>query len=425
MTITDWRARRRLSFRCSSNSTRRFSGEVPTAIWLLVLLTVAVYLPTPLYPMYQQAYGFSDLILTLIYATMTVIGAPALLLFGPAAEALGQRSIIVLSIALSAVGAVCFLFASGTGWLLAGRAVQGLSIAAATAGCISLIIDRTPIERRVWASLIVAGAFVGGPVVGTAVAGLMVEYSPMPMHAPFWLLLVCLGISVVQASRLTSTPTILLRHWRPARPGVPREIRTRFGLAVAAGSAAWLAMTLFLSVIPALLLRSAGITSPAISGGVLAAMLACSMLTQPLVVRYSADRLQRVGLLALLVSLVGLAVDGGSSLVPTLACAVMAGLGHGLAYSGATSTVEQLTTSQTRGSVNAALYLFLYLATGSPAIAVGILSMGVSLDLALSAMAWFGAALSCVTFLVLALRKRRRIHIMVHSDNESVTQRLV
>ncbi|WP_354257005.1 MFS transporter [Arthrobacter sp. OAP107] len=371
--------------------------DIATAIGLLVVVTAGAYIPTPMYPVYQQLFGFSDLVMTLIYATFAAVSAPALLLFGPASDALGKRFVILLCIAFSAVGALCFLFATGPAWLLIARVAQGLSIAAATAAGLALIVERTAPERRAWASVIATVAFVGGSVIGTLASGVIVEYAPFPRYAPYVLLLVLLAIGWVRASRIESFPTMPLRAWRPVRPQVPREIRTRFVLAAASGSAAWIAMTLFLSVIPALLARSAGITSPVVSAGVLAAMLMCSLLTQLLAVRVSAVKMQLAGLCALSVGLIGLAFDGGGSIVPTLVCAVLSGLGNGLAYAGATASIDMVTTNRNRGAVNAALYIFFYLATGAPPIAVGLLTAWIPLGTALSWISWFGAAVAVAT----------------------------
>ncbi|MFD0776192.1 MFS transporter, partial [Streptomonospora algeriensis] len=99
---------------------RRRTRERRTAAYLLVVLTAGAYLPSPLYPGYQAAFGFSDLVMTLIYATFALVSAPALLLFGPAADALGPRPVLRSSVGAAALGSACFALAEGPAWLLAG-----------------------------------------------------------------------------------------------------------------------------------------------------------------------------------------------------------------------------------------------------------------------------------------------------------------
>lgn len=373
------------------------ASEIATVVALLTVLTIGSYLPTPLYPLYQQLFDFDDLMMTSVYATATIAAAPALLLFGPASDALGRRMIILISIALGAVGALCFLLATGAGWLLLGRAAQGLSLAAATAAGTVLVVERTPPERLARTSLLVTAAWVIGPALGTLLSGFAAEFAPFPRHTPYALLLALFAVIWVRASRIDSPPTMSLRSWRPVRPRVPRRIRAGFTLAAMSVSLAWITLTLFLAVIPALLLRFADVTSPAVTGSILAAMLVCSMLTQPFVVRLGASTLQLAGALLLLFALLGLALDGGRSVIPTAICAVIAGFGHGMSFGGATASIDSMTTTKDRASVNAAYYVFSYLATGVPAVAVGVMTKWMPLSGALSVFAWLGVAIAAAT----------------------------
>ena len=48
----------------------------------LGIMFIGAILPTPLYPLYRQAFGFSGVTLTLIYATYVLGNLTALLFFG-------------------------------------------------------------------------------------------------------------------------------------------------------------------------------------------------------------------------------------------------------------------------------------------------------------------------------------------------------
>ena len=377
---------------------RTIHRDAATALCLLVLATAQGYIPATMYPAYQQLFGFSDLTLTLIYAAYATVSAPALLFFGPAADALGKRRIIQASIIFSVASSLCFLLAAGPGMLLLGRALLGLSIAAATAGGMALIIERTEPARLAWASVACTIAFVGGTVAGSFIAGVVGEFVPFPRYTPYVIFIGLMAIGWARARGIDSPPVMKLRDWRPVMPQVPAAIRTRFILASGASSAAWFGVTLFVSIIPTLLARSTGVDSPFITGCVLAAMLACSMLTQLLGLRLSALRMQLLGLPLLVIGLLGLALPAGSSLGTTLVFAVASGLGQGLAYSGAGASIDQVATAQNRAAVTSAYYLSGYLATGIPPIVVGILTAWVPLGQALSWISWVGVGLAIATF---------------------------
>ena len=58
----------------------------------LAITFVGATLPTPLYPLYQQAFGFSGITLTLIYAVYVLGNLVALLVFGRLSDEIGRRN---------------------------------------------------------------------------------------------------------------------------------------------------------------------------------------------------------------------------------------------------------------------------------------------------------------------------------------------
>src|SRR5580658_6250234 len=93
----------------------------------LGVVFVGAILPTPLYPLYRQAFGFSGVTLTLIYAVYVLGNLVALLLFGRLADQIGRRSASLPAIGVGVASAVVFAAAAGTPWLFVGRALSGFS----------------------------------------------------------------------------------------------------------------------------------------------------------------------------------------------------------------------------------------------------------------------------------------------------------
>lgn len=367
--------------RRAQRKTRR--RELHTAAYLLVVLTIGAYLPTPLYPAYQHAFHFNDLTMTLIYAMFALVSAPALLLFGPASDALGARVVLRAGIAAAAVASVCFALAPGPVLLLVGRAAQGLALGAATGAATALITERTTVGSGRRALPVASMAFVAGTAAGPILAGGMAQYLPMPTVLPYLLHLVLLGIGWVRVTRMSPQQS-RTRRWRPTTPHVPHGMRLRVAAAAATGFLAWVAAGLFLAVIPSVLERAGGISNVAITGSVVGAVLVFSVAAHPFVSRCGAKPAQLGGLGTLLTSLVALAVSGGGTLLVTMAAAVTAGIGHGLAYGGATAAVDEAAPAGQRGAINAPLYLAFYLGAGIPAVAVGLLTLWHPLDTAIS-----------------------------------------
>ncbi|HYQ08819.1 MAG TPA: MFS transporter [Xanthobacteraceae bacterium] len=110
----------------SMAASRNFVALSAVAIQLGVMFVGAI-LPTPLYPLYRQAFGFSGVTLTLIYATYVLGNLAALLLFGRLADQIGRRAASLPAVAVGIASTIVFAAAQGTGWLFAARALSGFS----------------------------------------------------------------------------------------------------------------------------------------------------------------------------------------------------------------------------------------------------------------------------------------------------------
>lgn len=371
---------------------------------MLVVLTFGAYLPSTLYPAYQQTFGVSDLTMTFVYAVFALVSAPALLLFGQATDAVGARPVLRGALVVAAVGSASFVFASDTTWLLAGRAAQGLALGAATAAASSLTLLHG--GSRIAPAALAGIAFVGGTAAGPVVGGLLARYAPAPETLPFVIHLGLLAIGWRLVSRLRgSAPGMTVAAggsgpagWRPARPEIPRGMRRLFASAAAAGFIAWSVAGLFLAIIPMLLNRS-GQTDPAVTGAILGLVLVCSVATQPFVSRLRERRAQVVGLTALLASLALLALTAGASTAVTVVAAVIAGAGHGLAYGGASAAVDAAAPVARKGAITGALHVAFYLGSGAPAVVVGLITLAHPLA---TATTWVTAAAGAMVPLVAA-----------------------
>jgi MFS family permease len=90
------------------------------SFWLvgagLFVMLLSANLPTPLYAVYRERFGFSGTMLTLIFATYAVVLIPSLLMFGQLSDRIGRRRVIALGLAAATAAMVLFALARGTGW---------------------------------------------------------------------------------------------------------------------------------------------------------------------------------------------------------------------------------------------------------------------------------------------------------------------
>ncbi|WP_178945267.1 MFS transporter [Kocuria sp. TGY1127_2] len=385
--------------------------NVLTGVVLLLVLTAGAYIPTPLYPGYQADLGFSDLTLIMVYAMFALVSVPSLLLFGPASDVVGRRTVLLASIVLAAAGSACFLYVGSVFWLFLGRAFHGMALGAVTGPATACVIESSAgreNKHKVWASVLATMAFVGGTAAGPFFSGVLTEWAPLPESLPYLVHFGFLAGCWILVLRMPRVGMTSLRRWRPTAPRVPRQIRRLFMAAATTGFLAWTGAGIFLATIPTVLERAVSDATTAMTGGVLGAMLLFSMATQPLIVGINPIRMQIMGLGLIGASLGVLALDGGTSLDVVLGSAVFAGAGHGLAYGGASAMLDGITPSEFRGGVNAALYLVFYMGAGVPAIAVGILTSWLSMGVAVSLMSAAASIVSIAVCIVLAIVWSRR-----------------
>src|SRR3954468_1816502 len=81
----------------------RSAAFVIVAAALFVLLLDG-NLPTPLYAVYRERFGFSGAELTLIFATYTMARIPSLLVFGQLSDRVGRRRVLVGGLAGATAG---------------------------------------------------------------------------------------------------------------------------------------------------------------------------------------------------------------------------------------------------------------------------------------------------------------------------------
>lgn len=359
--------------------------------WLLCLLGGAVFavcmagttLPTPLYGLYQEKFGFSELMVTVVYAVYAFGVIGVLLLAGNASDAVGRRPVLLAGLGFAAVSAVCFLCATGLGWLYAGRLLSGLSAGLFTGAATAYVMELAPPGGTSRATFVATAANMGGLGCGPLLAGILAQYAAWPLYLPFLVHLVLVAASAVVLSRLPETVRELRppSTVRPQRPGLPAQVRAVFGPAAIASFVGFALFGVFTSVSPAFLAQSLGVHNRAVSGLVVALAFFASTAGQLAVGRVGVGRSLPLGCAGLLA---GLALLAGALRWDLLALvvlsAVVGGVGQGLAFRGALSAVAGASPADRRAAVISTLFVVAYAGISVPVIGVGVLAGPMGLE---------------------------------------------
>jgi predicted MFS family arabinose efflux permease len=356
--------------------SRRLSR--PAAFWsvavLLVLMLAASGVPSPLYRVYQEEFGFSSGVLTTIFGIYSFALLVSLLVVGGLSDHVGRRPVLIAAFVLEATSMALFLFADGVGWLLAARVVQGLATGALTSTLGASVLDLQHRDRPL-------GAFINsaspglGLSIGAVVAGLLVQFVPSPTDWVFGVLTVVFLLAAAGTYLLPESSARIPGALASLRPQVhvPPAHRRAFVVALPLLVACWALGGLYASLGPSLVADVFGIDNHLV-GGLLILALNGTGIVGSLALRTSPP--ERALLLGALVFTVGVA-GTVSALFATSAgllfiSAVVTGFGFGAAFLGAVSTITRGVAAGHRAGLLAAIFVVGYLAFSVPAIAAGL-----------------------------------------------------
>jgi hypothetical protein len=327
--------------------------------------------PTPLYVVYQTAWGFSPVTITVVFGIYAVAVLATLLVVGSLSDYVGRRPVLLAATLLQAAAMAIFAAASGVGTLLAARVVQGVATGAAAGAVGAGMLD---IDR---ARGTVANAVA--PMLGTATGGLMAGLMAEHLPAPTVLVYVVFGaIFLLQAAGVALMPESSAR-----RPGARRSLRPKLWLPPAARTpalvaapvliATWALVGFYGSLGPSLIRRLAGSSSLVLGGAVLFVMATAGALTVLLSRARPARTVLLFGSAALIagVTLTLIATALGGAGLFFLGTAV-AGAGFGSGFQGALRTVVPLAAPHERAGVLSVLYVIAYLSMGVPVVFAGL-----------------------------------------------------
>jgi MFS family permease len=381
---------------------RRF-GFVAAAFALAVAM-LGTTLPTPLYALYRQQFGFSELMITVIFATYAAGVIASLLLFGRLSDQIGRRSLLLPGLVLSALSAVCFLTATGLPLLLAGRVLSGLSAGIFTGTATATLVDLAPEGRRGRATLVAAMANMGALGSGPLLTGLLSQWAGSPLRLTFW---VDLALLVPAAIGIWAMPEPITRaphpQLRPQALKIPKELRSTFIDAALAGFAGFAVLGLLTAVTPDFLGQELGVTNRAIVGLVVFSMFAGSLAGQ-LALQFIPERAAiPTGAGALIAGMGALALGlAASSLALLVLGTVIAGFGQGLTLRGGLTAVNEHSPAAQRGAVASSFFVVMYTAISLPVIGEGVLTQLIGLRPAVLTFTALVAALSAAVLIRIA-----------------------
>ncbi|MFJ5226817.1 MFS transporter [Streptomyces sp. NPDC088400] len=335
-------------------------------------------LPTPLYGLYRKQLGFSELMVTVVFAVYVVGVIAVLLLAGNSSDEVGRRPVLLCALGLSAASALCFLFEGGLPALFAGRLLSGFAAGLFSGAATAAVMELAAPGHEARAGLAATAANMGGLGCGPLLAGLLAQYAPWPLRLPFLVHLALVAVAAVLTWFLPETVKNPKRRPR-LRPGgltVPPEVRGVFVPSALAAFAGFALLGLFTAVAPTFVAQTLDVPNLAVSGAVVFSAFLASTVGQALMGRLGVRRALPGGCLVLVVGLVLVGTSLAVEWLPLLvAGALCGGLGQGLAFRAAVTAVSGAAPPERRGGTISALFVVAYTGISLPVVGVGALTL--------------------------------------------------
>src|SRR6516162_4311617 len=249
-----------------------------TATILIAVITAMTFAasgaaPTMLYQQYQETFGLTPFVLTIIFGAYVLSLLGALLTVGSLSDYIGRRPAILAALSLNVAAMVMFISANSAAALIAARAVQGFATGFATATLGAAIMDTDRSRGPVLNSIT---AFIG-LTVGSLGGGALVTYAPDPQQLVYAVLLVMSAAEALLLWYMPETVTPKAGALASLQPhvSVPGPARRALVHVTPITIASWALSGFYFSLMPSLVRVATGITLP-IVGGLVVSALTCS-----------------------------------------------------------------------------------------------------------------------------------------------------
>ena len=344
-----------------------------TAVAAAITFSASGAAPTPLYHEYQEHFGLTPFVITIIFAAYVMSLLLALLTVGSLSDYVGRRPAILGALVANILAMIVFMTAGSAAALIVARIIQGFANGLAITTLAATILD-TDKERAPLLNSVTAFA---GLSAGTLGAGLLVTFAPAPEQLIFIVLLI---LSVVEAAILwfmpeTATPKRgALASLRP-HVHVPRIARATFAAISPVNIASWSLGGFYFSLMPSVVRAATGATLPIIGGLVVATLTLSGAVAVVILRKLHPERILIFGIIMLmlgvLVTMTGIQFQNVNVM---LFGTLVGGTGFGTVFSGTLRSVLAYAQPGERAGLLSAYFIEGYLSFSIPALAAGFLA---------------------------------------------------
>ncbi|MGO1297115.1 MAG: MFS transporter [Vibrio sp.] len=329
---------------------------------------------TPLYPYYQDRFGLSSTMLSVIYGAYAAGVIVSLLIVGQLAKRITDKRVFILpALGVVLVAGIVFCFADSFASLFVARLLTGIGTGALTGAANVSLAKIGPNDKGKTAALIAVLSFTLGLSIGPLLTGLAIHYEFYPAQAPFLVisLMACVAFLGVLKCWPRALKTVSAEKISANLSAGNIENRPVFALCAATLFLCWMVAACILTFGPSLSQRfyHGASNSNLYFSFLVTLYLLIAGISQIMCKKWTALVSVQYGYLIQILSfvIIGSAIAWSSAL---LACVgvILAGFAYGALFVGSARWVNQMATPANHAKSIALFYLVAYTANWVPII---------------------------------------------------------
>ncbi|MCF7202358.1 MFS transporter [Pseudomonas oligotrophica] len=363
--------------------------------WVCFAMCVGVMgtaLISPLYPLYQAAWGLRTSEISLIYVVYMLGALAGLLFMGRLSDTQGFRPVMLAGLLVGWGGTLLSMIAWDLASLNLGRFAVGLSssliVTSASVGLMQIARDGSSQRVSTLTSFLLAFGFGLGPITG----GIIAQWLPRPLVTTYvpTLLLGLLAIHAMRQIALTPPSQAQKLAWRAFLPRLTWTARSdcwAFILTCCCPFFAFGVFGLYASMSPLFIGKMLPWHGPVVSGFSIGIILLASAGTQLLSARLGLRWCGALGLLAVVLSNALLVANFQAGSVAMFAAGVVAAaVGHGMCLLAGISMVNRIARPAERSGLISTYLVSGYVGSIAPLLGAGWLADHYGLQTAITAL---------------------------------------
>ncbi|MFM0280368.1 MFS transporter [Paraburkholderia sediminicola] len=360
------------------------TGRFIAIAFALAVTMAGATLASPLYPLYEHAFGITSAGVTIVYSSYMAGALVALLLLGHLSDHVGFVHALRIAVALLLAGLVISAVAHALPVLAIGRFAIGIAAGTASSAATAGLVALEPAWKVKRAALVGSIMNIAGLGLGPVAGGVVAQILPHPLLTPYAVFGVSALLALVALAIHPADAEVQpIRHFRPAlRFHVPTLAAVRpFAIASITTFTGYTLFSLFASLAPAFLSDLLPWHGPAVAGTGVATLFVGSAIAQFTLRKVDSRRGLTFGALSIGASVVLMAASLPlHSGILFVASDLIGGFGQGLAFMSAVAVVNQIAPPANRARMISSFFSIAYLGGIVPIVGLGLLADRIGLD---------------------------------------------